>query len=254
MSKKRHRNNFQLETQESEMTESIPTTQGVTYPEEVEAVDKLLSEQPETTEETKPESIPVDLGVEDKSVEPTSEVMKETVYKAPKEPVVKNVAEQKLVGKISYQALVDKINKDGDTADKVLVGVLEEYRKNMKPGLRIKPTDGIGQQYNLWRVIHNTIELSETQEKFRLRWNTILMFAKETKNDVFNEKYILRFGPLWGKTEPEYNAFGNMINLIKLTCDPETRAEELKLISLDKTLKYVFSEQGKAKVIRYYQG
>ena len=197
-----------------------------------------------TTDEVAPEVTGViDQGVQDLT---TNEEKEEEVATAP------IVTEKQISTSTEFEQLIASMEENGTEQQKHLIYSIKRYIDVMAPGV---PTDGpvsVRHQYTLWKTISAVIEQSPAEE-FKKLWNIILAYFHAYKDGVFHERYILRFSEYWHYNIDELNAFQRIINLIKLTADPETRAKSLREVSLSRSLAEGFSEAGRTRLLGFYQ-
>lgn len=160
------------------------------------------------------------------------------------------VTETKTEEKVSdIDTYFNSIRTGTSTELKSILGQLEVYGEKMKPGRPMATVeDGAKNQYALWKTIEGASKLP--MDQFRKAWNIILAFANT--NPCFNDRYIFRFAEYWIWNTDELDAFQRILNLIKLTADPEKRVNGLKQVSLDRTLEKVFTQEAKQNIIAFY--
>lgn len=185
----------------------------------------------------------VDQGTEDLTTDTQEE---EEVATAP------TVTEKQVSTSTEFEQLIAGLENTGTEAQKQLIYSFKRYIAAMAPGV---PTDGpvsVRHQYMLWKTISSVIENSPAEE-FKKLWNIILAYFNTYKDGVFHERYILRFSEYWHYNIDELNAFQRIINVIKLTADPETRLKSLREVSLSRSLAEGFSEAGRTRLLGFYQ-
>lgn len=74
----------------------------------------------------------------------------------------------------------------------------------------------------------------EDPEEFRKSWNTLLRFANENKQTIFNEENLFRGAAGWTGSDVEFGLFRRVLYLIIRTADHTKRAAALKDISLER--------------------
>lgn len=205
------------------------------------------------------ETAAITSGVENQGIEdnPISEI--ETMEEAPVEEVitaVEPVSQEPIVEQCQDVILTefDKLLascREGTVAQQNLVAAIERYMDNMKPGKPIAPENGARQQFSLFKIIQGVVN-NTSQEEFKKLWAVILAFFNEYKEGVFSDRYIFRFAEYWHHDPKDLAAFQRIINLIKITADPETRSVGLKQVDLTRTLEEGFSEEGRQKVVGFY--
>lgn len=149
-----------------------------------------------------------------------------------------------------FSSLVSQMKKSGTLAERTFIVQMEQYIDLMKPGKPVTAEVGARTQTALWRTILGVIERSG--EEFQKLFNLLLAYFEEYKNDVFHERYIFRFSEMINMPPEELAAYQRIINLIKVTCSPLGRNQSLKQVDLNRTLKDGFTEQGRQKVLAFY--
>lgn len=153
----------------------------------------------------------------------------------------------------SFSVQIENLKAKGSLSEKALIQALENYIEQMRPGKPVSENDGAHHQYTLWRVIHGLIHQIPPEE-FPKHWNLLLsLFAQnQGEGQVFHDRYVFRFSEYWSRAEAELDGFQRVLNLIKLTADPQTRKLGLKQVSLDRTLSAGFTEDGRQKLLSFY--
>lgn len=153
----------------------------------------------------------------------------------------------------SFDVLLQNLKNKGSLSEKSLIQSLESYLVAMQPGRPITDTEGMQHQYTLWRTIHSVVH-QVTHEDFAKHWNLLLAFFAQYQGDnqVFHDRYVFRFSEHWTRDESELQAFQRILNLIKLTSNPNTRKQNLKQVSLNRTLEVGFSEEARQKLLSFY--
>lgn len=130
---------------------------------------------------------------------------------------------------------------------------LISYVEGMGKGTNVDDATGARYQYTLWSTIKNVIN-NYTPKDFKDAWNLILAFYKNHSGDgdAFSPKRINRFAHAWHYPEEELTALQAINDLIMLTMDHTKRSGNLRLISFEKTLRVGFTEEGRQRVMTYY--
>lgn len=204
-----------------------------------------------------------DAGVQDKTVAKPSEIPPPpmttaaktteippppTVAKAPVAAVAKTeVAEEPT----EFAKFMAKIEATGTPAQKALVGNLSQYLNNMKKGRPMTPVTGAAQNHLLWLALFQVVEKAVAEE-FRTQWNIVLAWFEEHKNDAFGPRHVFRFAEAWTRDPDHLAAMQRLINLIHLTSNRAEREDNLKRVDLGRTLAHPFSEEGRSRVMGFY--
>lgn len=231
-------------------------------------VDKLMSEEKTIPVETTTVETPVVENTSETSVveTPVAETVAveeaaavvETVEEKPKAPIVapevKNLAVAPVVNTAepNLEAVFEQMRQTGTVYEKMTMASLDAYKDNMAPGLPVSPDAGARQQYNLWKLLEALVEASPEAE-FKKLWSVTLAFIHGNINGVFNDRYVYRFADQWVWGLGELNAFQRLLNLATTTSNSATRKNDLRRVSIDKTLAEGFSEKAKQRLGNYYQ-
>ena len=164
-------------------------------------------------------------------------------------PVVKEVIVPKTS---SFDQKIEQLKTNGTQAQIQLINAIETYIIVMDPRDRISDDDGARQQYKFWKTISNIAE-NISGDEFRKCWNILLAYFNQYKNDVFHDRFIFRFSEFWQWSEYELNGYHRILNIIKLTADPDTRDLGLKQVSLDRSLTDGFTDLARQKIINFYK-
>lgn len=226
-----------------------------------DAAEDQTAAQPETTQETGTQDSSSTEQVSEPTAETATDVVAETKVETPVAPVPEvpaakvetPVVEQATeVVQDNFEATFDKIAQTGSTHEKALINALKTYVSTMAPGQTMDPDAGASRQYHLWMSLRSVIQAAPEQE-FKRLWSIVLAFAEKYKDAAFGERYVMRFAEYWRQDTDELTAFQRLINLIKLTCDPQTREKGLRQVDLTRSLDKGLSEQGRSRIISFYQ-
>lgn len=124
------------------------------------------------------------------------------------------------------------------------------YVAAMAPGLPVQLKDALVQQVVLYRALTNAINKTDTD--FRAVWNTILRLFLEHKDGVFSERYVYRHFDNVALELNDRRAFQRLLNLAILTADPKSRSLALKQIDMQKTLEFGVTEEGRSRILGFY--
>jgi hypothetical protein len=152
-----------------------------------------------------------------------------------------------------FHARMDQLRLSGTQAQKVLIASLDRYVEDMAPNKPIQDAVGARNQYNLWKAISYIAETAPSDE-FKRLWQILLAYALEHTDGVFQDRYVFRFSEYWTWSEHELNGLHRILNIIKLTCDPATRADGLRQVSLDRSLTEGFSDDARQRIVMFYKG
>ncbi len=150
------------------------------------------------------------------------------------------------------EILLAQMRKEGTQAQKNLIYALDTYVDVMAPGKPMNSETGARYQYTFWKAVQTVIE-SSPEGEFKRLWSILLAYAEKHKNGVFGDRYLFRFADQWHQSESELTAFQRAMNLVRLTSDPEQRAKGLKQVDLQRSLEETFTEQGRSRLLNFYQ-
>lgn len=202
----------------------------------------------------------VDLGTED--IKDKAPAVPE-IKAAPLEPTPANSAPQVITGAApvveekktetvtDFASLISKLSADSTPNQKSLLRSLAIYMEKLAPGKFVEGDDGARAQYTFWRAIRFIIE-DAPQEEFRRLYSILLAYFQHHKDAIFHERYIFRFSEFWHQDPQELAMFQAILNIIKLTCNPDERAKGLKQVSLARSLDTGYSEQGRQRIMTFY--
>jgi hypothetical protein len=137
-------------------------------------------------------------------------------------------------------------------AERLLIASLDAYISNMAPNKQLSPSEGAKHQYNLWKIIQNVINLSQEKDFAKL-YRILLNKFKEHENGVFGSKLVYRFADAWGNSQEDLASMQKILNLMKLTCSPNSRISGLRQVDLGKSISTGFTDVGKRRLIEFYQ-
>lgn len=132
----------------------------------------------------------------------------------------------------------------------IVLDTLERYEKMMKPKTPVNALVGAQQQTALYQIM---VRVAQSQTEFTKNWELILSQFNKNPNNVYAMNYVARFLDKMNVTKNDIELFKRLLNLILLTCNPETRAENMKKVSLEKTLKGVTSDTIRANLNNFYR-
>jgi hypothetical protein len=163
-----------------------------------------------------------------------------------KNSVISKPVTEDVIIKMRDKALAENINKASFVYDS-----LNKYAADMGLNKSIKPEDGVKNQLILYRVIKLILDIKDEKE-FNIMWNMLLAFFRFNRNEAFSDRSIFRFAEYWKDSVNNLTTFQRLLNLIRLTCDPEKRSENLKRLNMAKTLELGLDDEQRRKVITFY--
>lgn len=154
-----------------------------------------------------------------------------------------------------FDEMVEDVLANGSSSQKEVARFFKEYCDDLQPG---KPVDGgtvgITNQYGLYKTITNVLNNVPIQE-FTETWKLLLCFFMQYySTGALGPRYIFRFGNFWARSTGDYAKFTAIVNLIHATYNPSERANGLKHIDLQTTMKNGFTAEEQKRILMFYQG
>ena len=194
-----------------------------------------------TFEAAEPSAAPADPlspGVQDASTAaPVAEVVSEPIPVA--EPVVEiQPAVDQSEGSSENQQYLNNIRENGTLIQKQALDALDQFCARMRPRAPISATQAMEAQRDLLDFI--TVLLRKDYEDFRKGWATMLVYFAEHHGDrptakdytPLSEYSTSRHLDSW-KDEERANAYNNLLTLLRVTRNSETRKQDVKRVRLD---------------------
>lgn len=143
----------------------------------------------------------------------------------------------------SQQIINNALNPEDPVDSRIatILSQLEDYNREMSPGLPISSEDGARWQKRLYTIIIDTLRLPD--EAFIRTWDALLVFAHRKRGESFRSPLPFRFPEHVALTRREYKNFQRLVHLITLTSNPSTRIASLKQVSIDSTVKELTGAQ-----------
>lgn len=165
-----------------------------------------------------------------------------------------DVKDLKPISASKLTATLEKLKAEGTAAEKSLIASFEEYMTKLAYRRMVTDTEGVNQQRSLFLALRHILNVPSSSEFNRL-WSIALAIWNENRgeNQPFYSTRRSRFLAAWGWSEDDLQAMLNIHNLMDLTCDPVTRAEGLKRVSLETALRTGFTEFERQRLNNYYQ-
>ena len=142
--------------------------------------------------------------------------------------------------------------REGNPQEKQVIDFLFSYEEMMGNN-KDHGEAGNKMQSQLALVYSDIIEKYSVQD-FRSCWSILLLFAKLHRDTSFSSSNINRYSHLWTGTERKLTGFQMLNNIVLLTCDPATRARNVRMqIDFSKSLEKFYSPEGAQRVVSYYK-
>ena len=138
----------------------------------------------------------------------------------------------------------------GQLAQQFLEQLLS-YMKAMAPRQHQTPATAAAHQVGLYRTLLGIV--NKLEEDFPAAWGATLRLFHEHRDGVFHETRVFRAFEEMILSEAERNQFVNLLNLIKATADPQSRAMALKQTDMNRTFvdQYV-TQIGQDRLLAFY--
>jgi hypothetical protein len=150
----------------------------------------------------------------------------------------------------TVQDLLSQIESGGNNAAVNVIHSFKAYMLAMAPGKMILPVDGARQQSLLFRTIQTAI--NTVDKDFPLLFATILKLVDDNKDGVFNARYIFRFTDEITLNPADRQAFVRIMNLLTTAAPVTGRSVAIKQVDFARTLEFSFTEEGKRKVLAFF--
>lgn len=181
---------------------------------------------------------PLSPGVQDASTAaPVAEAVSEPIPVAA--PVVEiQPAVDQSEGSSENQQYLNNIRENGTLIQKQALDALDQFCTRMRPRAPISATQAMEAQRDLLDFI--TVLLRKDYEDFRKGWATMLVYFAEHHGDrptakdytPLSEYSTSRHLDSW-KDEERANAYNNLLTLLRVTRNSETRKQDVKRVRLD---------------------
>jgi hypothetical protein len=132
----------------------------------------------------------------------------------------------------------------------IIENVFNEYEKNMRPKAPINRQKGAEYQTTLYQTI---VRVAQTKAFFNENWDYILNRFYENPNNVYGINYVMRFVDAMSITKADAVLYPRLLNLLITTCDKKNMVENLRKVSLEKTLSNVASNTMRSNILGYYR-
>jgi hypothetical protein len=143
-----------------------------------------------------------------------------------------------------------EVKSSNDILRSIIENIFNEYEKNMRPKRPIDPNKGGELQTTLYQTL---VRVAQTNVNFNENWSYILSRFYENPNGVYNINYVLRFVDKMNVTKQDLTLFTRLINLLIVTCDRSKIKDNLRKVSLEKTLADVASNNIRSNILGFYR-
>lgn len=190
---------------------------------------------------------PDSVNVETAVVTPIEQVSPEAIPEAiPEvtEPVVETQSEPEEV-----MSTKEEIQSRSQQAIMVISSI-EQYISDMAPRKPVTQTSIDMNQVKLYRAIQMCI--NNLDSEFKEIYTKILSMFEEHKGGAFRETHVFRGADTMPLPEDDRKAFHRLINLLKVTANPQSRSIALKQVDLQASTQYGITEVGRNRILAFY--
>lgn len=145
----------------------------------------------------------------------------------------------------------EHLKTTGTSVERQVISRLEKYVTDMAPGIPKTTEEIVAAQRSLWFTIKSTLE--KDHKEFNSGFSIILDFFKAYEKGAFGDRHVYRGAESLPLPKDEIDAFHQIVNLIKITCESKSRKHALQQVDLERTLAKYFTEGARQKIIAYYQ-
>lgn len=145
---------------------------------------------------------------------------------------------------------LEKAKAEATTVGKMALDQIAAYMDAMAPKKPQTPQTGVRHQVQLYRTL--TMVINKLDSDFFLVWGAILKVFHEQKNGVFHETAVFRFPEHITLAPDDQKAFHRLLNLIKITADPQSRNAATRQVDFKRTLEFGVTEAGRVKLLNFY--
>lgn len=141
-------------------------------------------------------------------------------------------------------------NLNVSLSSKISLNMIMDYITDMAPLKPVDPVQGARHQVSLYRAITSII--NNSQEDFGTAFSTLLKIAHQHRDGVFHPTRLFRFPEHIPLAPKEIDAFHRLLNMVKLTADPQSRVLALKQIDMQATTEHVITDHGKNRIMAFF--
>lgn len=146
---------------------------------------------------------------------------------------------------------MENLKSTGTSIERSVIARLQKYVTEMAPGIPKTTEEIVAAQRSLWFAITSTLE--REHKDFNSCFSIILDFFKAYEKGAFGDRHVYRGSEFLPLPKDQIDAFHQIVNLIKITCESKSRKHALQQVDLERTLAKHFSEGARQKIIAYYQ-
>lgn len=131
-----------------------------------------------------------------------------------------------------------------------LMDRLVRYSTNMAPRKPVTDAQVAQNQVALYRTIQETINTEAID--FKLAFENLMSWFEENKKGCCHETRVFRGFENIELSVNDRKGFMNLLNLLKVLSNPQTRRLGLKQVNLDTSLQFGVTQQGRNRVLAYF--
>ena len=156
--------------------------------------------------------------------------------------VTQQRSQTKLQQSVQNSVMVQQTTHGGARVDRELMALYNQ----------LSPTKNVDGRwpYSLLTLLKSVLQ-TPTQEMYEKEWTAVLGFFNKNRGGLFDVGHIMRFGDNWPGSEIEFTLYRRLIWLCCETCDPRTRATNIKTINLTRSGEGL-SDMCVNRIIGYY--
>lgn len=127
---------------------------------------------------------------------------------------------------------------------------LVTYMESVHPTKAMDPQAGADWQFSLLQTLKRVLG-NKDPEVFKQQWRHLLAFFHQHADELFNENYMFRFQNHWKGSAKEFTTFRHLVFLAMTTANPQTRAEAVRSININRVVENLDAQSG-TNLIAFY--
>jgi hypothetical protein len=147
--------------------------------------------------------------------------------------------------------LIAQVKATNDTVAIIAIDEVLEYIDAMGINKTMDSVQGANNQVKLFSAVKAIIN-SATADSFQITFATLLRLFDEMQNGPMHGAYLFRFTEDVRLNTDDRKSFNNVMNMLTFTGPVEGRAEAVKQINFQKTLEFTFTEEGRRRVLNFF--
>lgn len=150
---------------------------------------------------------------------------------------------------LTFREQIEAVKAKAEPEVLDLIRALDKYVDVMAPGKPMTPEQGILHQYNLWDILHRTVELAPLP-LFPRMWNIAIAYVREYQNGAFAISHSNRFTEHWGRNLDHLASFLELLDVLQISATRPKLVTKLK--SIEKVISKTFTEVGRGRLTSFY--